>query len=355
MAGGACYVPGMRFRALLLLAGSFASAIVAPSCGGSDEASVADEAGTGTGDGGTLTEGGNGNPPPVNDAAKTDAPVTGAACTGKTGAVVSKTITMMSGGVMRTYELHVPPTYDPTKRTPLVFMFHGYTETSTGIANTTHFAVTADKRGLIVAFPQGIGNGFNAGDCCGTASSSNVDDVGFTKDMIAAIDAEYCIDAKRVYSAGFSNGGFLSYRLACELADKIAAVAPVAGGLRQTPATCIPTRPVPLLHVHGTGDIVVPYNGGGLGAARPVTESVDAFKTKNACAAGAGKVVYEKADVKCTAWGGCTAGADVELCTVTNGGHQWPGGEQLPYGGSPSPNLITSEAIADFFEAHPMP
>ena len=173
--------------------------------------------------------------------------------------------------------------------------------------------------------------------------------------MIASLETDYCVDEKRVFSAGFSNGGFLSYRLACELSDKIAAVAPVSGGLRMAASACTPKRPVPLLHIHGTGDIVVPYNGGGLGAANPVSYSIDAFKTKNGCAAGAGKVVLTNGDATCTKWDGCTSGADVELCTITGGGHQWPGGDTLPYGGTASPDLDSSETIAAFFEAHPLP
>jgi polyhydroxybutyrate depolymerase len=305
-------------------------------------------------EGGTSPADGGDGASTTSDGASPDAPVT-PACAGKKGATGDRTVTLTSGGRERTFSLHVPKAYDATKRTPLVFLFHGYTMTSAEIATATHFAETADKRGMIVAFPQGIGNGFNAGDCCGTAQSDAVDDVGFARDMISALDAEYCVDAKRTFSAGFSNGGFLSYRLACELADKIAAVAPVAGGLRLAPAQCTPQRPVPLLHVHGTGDLVVPYNGGGIGAARPVSASIEAFRSKNQCAVGAGQNVYSKGDVSCRKWGGCAAGADVELCTVNGGGHQWPGGDTLPYGGSASPDLDTSEAIADFFEAHPMP
>lgn len=262
-----------------------------------------------------------------------------------------------SGGIERRFALHVPAKYDATKRTPLVFMFHGYSMSASAIATATHFADTADKRGMIVAYPEGTGalQGFNAGECCGTASSSKVDDLGFTRDMLAKLDAEYCVDEKRVFSTGFSNGGFLSYLLACELSDKIAAIAPVSGVIGFDPATCKPKRPVPVLHIHGTGDGVVPYTGGGLGNSRAVALTVDAFKAKNGCAAGAGKVVFTKNDVSCTSWAPCTAGADVQLCAVTGGGHQWPGGDALPYGGSPSPNLIASEAIADFFDAHPMP
>jgi polyhydroxybutyrate depolymerase len=292
------------------------------------------------------------SPPPVDSSSPDGTSPT--TCAGKTGAAGTRTVKIMSGGIERSFDLHVPANYDPTKRTPLVLVFHGYTMSASSIATATHFSETADKRGMIVAYPDGTGGGFNAGDCCGTASSNKVDDLGFTRDLLGKLEAEYCVDEKRVFSTGFSNGGFFSYRLACELADKIAAIAPVSGVFGVDPATCKPKRPVPVLHIHGTGDAVVPYLGGGVALSRSVATSVAAFRTNNACATD-GKVVFTKGDVECTSWAPCTAGADVELCEVAAGGHQWPGGDLLPYGGVPSTNLIASDAIADFFAAHPMP
>jgi polyhydroxybutyrate depolymerase len=345
----------MRFGALSAVFASLLALLVPTACGSSDDGSAAgaggDEAGTTANEAGTTDPDATTNPSP--DGSSSDGAVTTPACTGKLGTAGDKPMTLMLGGKERAFALHVPATYDPKKAAPLVFVFHGYTMTAADIATASHFTAAADKHGMIVAFPQGLGNSFNAGDCCGTAQSSGVDDVAFASAMIAAIDSAYCVAPKRVFSAGFSNGGFLSYRLACELSDKIAAIAPVAGGLRIDSAACLPKRPVPVLHIHGTGDVLVPYSGG-IGT-NPVSYSIDAFKTKNGCAAGAGKVVYTKDDVSCTKWDGCTANADVELCTVTGGGHQWPGGDTLPYGGSASPNLDSSETIATFFDAHPMP
>lgn len=345
----------MRFAPLTAISFAVLALLLLPaSCGASGEA--ASEGDSGSGSPGSSESGTQQTPPdgskPVVDSATSDA-TTSKTCTGKTGARGDRTVTITSGGKERSFDLHVPAKYDPAKGAPLVFVFHGYTMSAASIASATHFAEVADKRGLIVAFPSGLGGGFNAGDCCGTAASSKVDDVGFTRDMISKLNAEYCVDPKRVFSTGLSNGGFFSYTLACEMADTIAAIAPVAGVLGVEPAACSPKRPVPVLHIHGTSDIVVPYAGGGISNFRSVAVTIDAFKAKNACAAGDGKVVYTKNDVSCTKWDGCTA--DVELCTVTGGGHQWPGGSLLPYGGSPTPNLIASEAIADFFEAHPLP
>lgn len=264
-----------------------------------------------------------------------------------------------SGGTMRSYDLHVPAKYDATKAAPLVFAFHGYTMNPSQMASATHLSKVSDDRGFVLVYPAGTNGGFNAGECCGQAVTDNVDDIGFTRDMIAALEEDYCIDTKRIYETGFSNGGFMAYRFACEMSDVFAAVASVSGTLGITPASCNPKRAIPMMHVHGTGDVVVPYDGGGLGNNRSVALSVQTLRDRDMCPssgdAGGGSVFYTKGDVSCTEWGPCSGATNVRLCTVTNGGHQWPGGEQLPYGGSPSPNLDASNAILDFFEAHTLP
>ena len=332
--------------ALLVLAG----------CGG--EAAVTETAPSPTPEGGTTpspsptTDGGTTTP----DAATIVPPADGP-CKGKTGAAGAKSVTIKSGGIDRTFTLHAPAKYDASKPVPLVFLFHGYTMNAKAIADATHFAAAAEARGFVLLVPEGTGSqqSFNAGKCCGTAPTNDIDDLAFTKDMLAKVEADYCIDPKRVFTTGFSNGGMLSYRLACELSGTIAAAASVAGTISIDPDSCKPPRAVPMMHVHGTSDFVVAYNGGGIGGNESVAKSVATLRTADGCAAGNGTVVLTKDDVECTEWGPCNAGSHVRLCKVTGGGHQWPGGEQLPYGGSPSPNLDATNAIADFFEKHPMP
>lgn len=324
-------------------------------CGGDEAATPGD----------TITNGDAGGPGPTDDAGGSNtgdgaATLDGSseaatgACSGKTGAAGNRIVDVTVGTTKRSFDLHVPPTYDPAKAMPLVFVFHGYTMTAASIAAASKFVASADAHGMIVAFPTGLNGGFNAGECCGASVTQKVDDLGFTRAMISSITKDYCVDPKRVYSTGFSNGGFMSYYLACEMSETFAAVASVAGTLGVPPADCKPKRPISLFHVHGTGDLVVPYLGGGVGANRSVAASVEAFRTFDSCPVGDGTTVYVKGDVSCDKWA-CAAGTHVELCSVTGGGHQWPGGEALPYGGSPSPNLETSEAIARFFLAHPLP
>jgi polyhydroxybutyrate depolymerase len=286
---------------------------------------------------------------------------------GRKGAAGDRTLTLIVDGQERTALLHVPQSYDPIKGTSVVLAFHGYGSTAEYMKTQAGLDVESDKRGFIVAHVQGTGlarQGFNGGDCCGRpAWSDETDDLGLAREINKAIAADYCVDSKRVYSAGFSNGGFMSYRFACEAADLFAAVASVSGVLGTPPESCKPSRPLPILHVHGTADTTVPFNGGpaagGLGAIaninfRSVDETLSHFRTRWACGA-ASKLVSEKGDTRCEEWTGCQAGARIELCTVTGGGHQWPGGPSSALGGKTSTDFAATSAILDFFAAHPMP
>jgi polyhydroxybutyrate depolymerase len=146
------------------------------------------------------------------------------------------------------------------------------------------------------------------------------------------------------------------------MSDVYAAVASVSGVLGIAPAECSPRRPVPIVHVHGTADATVPFEGGGsfggLGSLvgldfRSVAETVGAFGNLYRCAA-APRVVGILGDTLCQAWSGCQGGAEIELCTVTEGGHQWPGGVPSPFGGRSS-DFPATKTILDFFDAHRMP
>jgi polyhydroxybutyrate depolymerase len=172
--------------------------------------------------------------------------------------------------------------------------------------------------------------------------------------MLDALAKDYCVDPKRVFSAGFSNGGMLSHRLACELSDRIAAIGPVAGTMAID--ACKPSRPVPVMHVHGKSDFVVPYNGGGLGGAQSVNDTISGWVSRNGCTDAQATGVFEKGKALCVEYSQCNAGSAVRLCTIDGGGHQWPGGTSAGgFGGTLNMDLDSSEAMAAFFEAHPMP
>lgn len=285
-----------------------------------------------------------------------------ATCAGKSGAKGDRTLSLTSGGISRTSLLHVPASYDATKGLPLVLDFHGFGSDGAQQLVLSKMAQASDAHGFVVAHPYGIAASWNAGNkCCGTAWTDSVDDVAFVKALLELIEAEYCIDPRRVYATGMSNGGFLSHRLACEMADTFAAVAPVAGVLGFP--DCHPSRPIPILHFHGTADPVVPYGGGnpvldvGLGGTLDfpsVATSMDTWRAIDGCTAPK-QTLGTVGDTTCVRWGGCQGDAELILCSVDGGGHTWPGGVPIPFLGKTSADVSATETMLGFFAAHPMP
>lgn len=305
----------------------------------------------------------HGGPHFGSDAGEAGAGPSTFACSGKTLSAGDTAFSLMSGGLTRSGLLHVPASYDASLGSMLVLNFHGYTSNSAEEVVLTRMNASSDARGYIVAYPDGVGASWNAGDCCGDAWNNSVDDVQFVRDLLARLESEYCIDPKRVFATGMSNGGFFSHRLGCDLSDKIAAIAPVAGVLGIPRATCNPRRPVPVLEFHGTADPIVPYNGGtpispvnfgGPVVFRSVVESIAAWRTKNDCL-GTGKNIYSQGDATCVDYDTCSAGADVTLCTIDGGGHTWPGGVPIAILGKTSTDISATDTMIDFFAAHPMP
>jgi polyhydroxybutyrate depolymerase len=205
----------------------------------------------------------------------------------------------------------------------------------------TGFDDIADTAGFLVVYPEGIGASWNAGTCCGYAYETNVDEPAFIREILSDLGTIISVDTKRIYAAGFSNGGGLMYRLACEMSDTFAAVAPVAGALFYS--LCQPQQPVSLIKVHGLADLVAPYTGGGEFEVPPVEEVIETWAQLNGCT-GSPEVEKEKV-VTHTFYSSCNAGTAVELYTIEVGGHEWPSKYVWP----------TSQIIWDFFAAHPKP
>ncbi|MBI4933294.1 MAG: alpha/beta fold hydrolase [Actinobacteria bacterium] len=195
-------------------------------------------------------------------------------------------------GRMRTFHVYVPDSL-PDGPVPLVVALHGGTGSSRQFERSSGFDAQADEHGFIVVYPDGVGAGadetqlrtWNAGGCCGPAVRKDVDDVGFIRALIDVMEDRYSIDPAQVFAVGHSNGGFMSYRLACELSDRIVAVGLQAGGLMID--TCSPERPVSLLHIHGAEDTNVPLEGGvGSGIAGvefpPVADSIATMRATGA-------------------------------------------------------------------------
>jgi len=285
----------------------------------------------------------------VPDASSSRAPCAGLSAQPKG----NTTWTIPTTAGSRTAVVRIPPGYDPMTATPVVLNFHGYGGSPSQEEGLTLMDTESDTAGFVLVYPQGTGAipSWNAGACCGTAAQSNLDDVGFVGALLDALEAKLCVDTKRVFATGMSNGGFLSHRLGCELADRIAAIAPVAGVMGIP--TCNPTRPVPVMEFHGTSDPVVPYDGNPAISYPSVADTISGWVQRDGCH-GAATTTYSKGDATCVTHDQCTGGAEVTLCTITGGGHTWPGGTPFPLLGATSMDISATDAMWTFFQNHPM-
>jgi len=270
------------------------------------------------------------------------------------------TRSLTHAGLPREYVMHVPPGYDAARPTPLVLAFHGISLDAGEMARISHFNEQADASGFIVVYPNGTGESksWNGGHCCGEAAKNRVDDVGFTRLVIADVAGLANIDAKRVYATGFSNGAIFVYRLACELSDQIAAIGPIgATQVLNDEQACNPGRAVPIIHFHGTADRLNAYEGGSTAAGFEwvsVPQAMAYWADKNGCPADprrteSGSIVHDMYEP-------CTSNATVELYTVTGGEHAWPGGEAVSAEvGEPTMEISATPLMWEFFAAHPLP
>jgi polyhydroxybutyrate depolymerase len=279
-------------------------------------------------------------------------------------ASIRVTNSLIHNETSRSYIMYIPASVDRTQAAPLVVALHGGTGNAQIMVASSGFDQVADDNGFIIAYPNGAGHledkllTWNGGACCGYAQRNNVDDVGFIRVMIADIQTVAAIDPKQIYATGMSNGAIMSYRLACEAADLFAAIAPVAGTLNFAP--CNPAEPVAVIDFHGTDDQHIPYTGG-FGPESlvdvdfaSVHETMDFWATFNGCNLQAQKDVLD--EIEHETWSGCADNSAVELYTILDGGHAWPGGNPGWAGGdTPTQTLSASELIWEFFAAHPKP
>jgi polyhydroxybutyrate depolymerase len=278
----------------------------------------------------------------------------------------STTIKLRQGSVDRTALVHVPAGYTGKTRVPLVLNLHGSGSTAAKQRLFTGMNGTANADGFVVAYPQGAipdGSGFDwnvpgqllfGGRKVPAGSPS---DVAFLGLLITRLESAYCIDVHRVYATGFSGGARMTSELACALAGRLAAVAPVSG--LRFPADCHASRPVPVLSFHGTADLVDPFAGHG----QPywtygVAEAARRWAAHDGCAARPA-TKHPGSTVTLTAYGGCKGGAAVELYAISGEGHEWPGGPALPPSltrvlGAQSTAVDADAVMWRFFAAHPL-
>lgn len=255
--------------------------------------------------------------------------------------------TLTIAGQARTYIVFRPSSIDPGKRVPVVIALHGYTQDSLGLEALTKFDDQARKAGFEVVYPQGVDDSWSAGSCCGTAQSQKVDDVAFIRELIDGLVKGGRIDPKKVFVAGLSNGAAMAHRLACALSDRIDAIASVSGAL--IVSTCRPVRPISVLEMHGTGDVIVPFGGGttaGLGYFPPTMTSMKRWASLDHCAAT--PTVSQVKITKTSTWTGCRGGSVVILQAIAGASHGWFGtSNALP--GEPD----ATQAVWAFFSGLP--
>jgi polyhydroxybutyrate depolymerase len=274
------------------------------------------------------------------------------------------TIGSINSPTERSFRVHVPPSYKPGAPAPLVLLFHGGGGSGDQFQNrSSRMDVIADREGFITVYPEGTGTlaTWNGGICCGRAVQDDVDDISFVRSLLDHLESTLCIDRKRVFSTGMSNGAILSHRLACELLDRISAIAPVAGTIGVS--SCEPNRPVAVMQIHGTADGHVPWEGGvGCGPSATsfvsVPDSMAQWRIRNQCDSTS-TVTFSQGNGQCSQYDGCAA--SVALCTIDGGGHSWPGGApsadvvDCPADGPQSQSFLASEAIWRFFSENGRP
>jgi polyhydroxybutyrate depolymerase len=241
-----------------------------------------------------------------------------------------------------------------------VLVLHGGFGTGTSAARQGDWDAAARRHGFVAVYPDGLNRCWNAGGCCGPSMRHGVDDVGFLVTLLERVQRDVGTDPDRVFVTGISNGGMMAYRLACEASDRVVAIAPVAATLVLDGGA--PTRPVSLLHIHGLADRNVPFGGGRPTRSfqtdpptyPPVRDGVARFVAAAGCHGSPRRATGPDARVTTEHWDSCTEGAVVELLTIADGGHSWPGGRQLLRAlDPPSDALDATQTIWRFFATHP--
>jgi polyhydroxybutyrate depolymerase len=268
-------------------------------------------------------------------------------------------------GIDRSYLHYLPTGYSKDRSWPLVLVLHGGGANGENAMRMADMEPLADREGFILLYPDGTGRPgdrvftWNAGRCCAYALETNADDSGFLAALIDHFIAEHGADPRRVYVAGLSNGAMMAHRVAAEHSDRIAAIAPVAGGFN-VDGVADPQHPVSVIAFHGLLDRHAPYAGGTGEKSlfkrvdRPVREGMELWARWNGCLTDPDR--EDQAAWTRESWVNGRGGSEVVLYTLKDQAHVWPGGRPgLRYGNAdePGPEPRATELIWEFFKAHP--
>ena len=259
--------------------------------------------------------------------------------------------TIVSSGERREYLLYVPPTLDPRKPAALVLSLHGAGGWPVLQRDLSRWNELADRKGFIVVYPAGR-------DTAGPRiwNMSGERDPQYIADLIDELRRQYDIDPARVYVNGLSNGGGMSFALSCRMPDRFAAVGMVGAALLLPSTWCKSTTPMPMIGIHGLRDTAAPYHGGSswiVPRVAPFLSFGADWARRNRCAPD-GQDVETRDGVTLREYGQCANGATVALYTLRDGGHTWPGGQELPewFLGKTVMDFDATAEMWRFFEAH---
>jgi len=272
---------------------------------------------------------------------------------------------------LREYFLNIPPSYDGLSDVPLVIVLHGGSGNATSIQGFTQMNSVSDGNGFIVAYPQGFGPTQNGGYSWAdgrktSATKMGIDDVGFISKLIDKVKAEYRIISNKIYVCGFSNGGFMSQKLACELENKFAGVGTLGATIgSEVLSQCSVSQSIPMIIMLGDADPFVPYNGGTV-ANNPspivgIETLVDFWKNHNRCQTTKPEIdlpdldTTDNSTVTLFEFSDCDCSANIKLYRINNGGHTWPGVENVNYeiiAGETNEDINASSILWEFFNKH---
>lgn len=257
-------------------------------------------------------------------------------------------LSIQSGGLKRYFLVHLAPSYGSQPQ-PVVINYHGYDNTAKATAQHTDMGAEADKAGFILVFPQAEDSppSWDAG-IGAFGPTGDADDVQFTRDLISFLERNYCVDSSRIYVTGYSLGGGMAYRLACTLSSQIAALATVEGAFYPFPGGCHPSRPVPVLEIHGQADQLAPYDGNPARMMASVQSYLNTWLSIDHCQS-TNRVIFQKSDVTAFEWPNCAGGAVVEHYRISDGGHTWPGSSPIPSLGYTTQTINANVVIWNFF------
>ena len=255
-------------------------------------------------------------------------------------------------GLTRSFNIFVPDTYDPSEPVPLLFCLHGYGSNHDVIMEYTDFNTIASSENFIAVYPQGsLLNGITHWNVGGWTVGSFVDDISFIDLIIETVSDSYSINLHRIYSTGMSNGGYMSFLLACQLSEKIAAVASVTGSMTpQTFYSCQPQRAISVLQMHGTSDGVVPY-GGNQAWTMGINTVVNYWRTHNNCSASPTIIdlpdiyTFDNSTVQEITYSNGDNNTMVKHYKVNGGGHDW-------FGVWGNRDINATELIWEFFSMY---